>query len=192
MSITSACLSETPVPAQPRPNGILQGAFNPGTRDPNFAIFFEATSRWDSQFDGLFLTVNKRVSHHFAFGVSYTLSKTIDDGPNPELRAHPAGQPESEAGTRAIRGRRAQPLRRQRHAAIAEDRASCSCAIGNSAPSSRCNRRSTSPFSRASIPTATSSATTIAWASKGATPSRATASRPWTRASRATFPSTRR
>jgi len=67
------------------PAGILSGAFNPGVRDPGYAVFFEATSRWDSQFDGMFITVNKRISHHFAFGLSYTLSKTIDDGPNPSF-----------------------------------------------------------------------------------------------------------
>jgi len=47
------------------------------------AIYFEATSRWDSQYDGLLINVTKRLSHHFSYGVSYTWSKSIDDGPNP-------------------------------------------------------------------------------------------------------------
>ncbi|MFQ5662358.1 MAG: carboxypeptidase regulatory-like domain-containing protein [Terriglobia bacterium] len=57
----------------------------PGTRDPRFAVYFEADSRWRSVFDGLLLTVNKRFSRHFGFGVSYTWSKTFDDGPNPSF-----------------------------------------------------------------------------------------------------------
>ncbi|HXM96499.1 MAG TPA: carboxypeptidase regulatory-like domain-containing protein [Candidatus Dormibacteraeota bacterium] len=59
--------------------------FTPGTRDPRFAIYFEATSRWDSTYDGLLVNVNKRVSHNFAYGVSYTFSKSIDNGPNPSF-----------------------------------------------------------------------------------------------------------
>ncbi len=57
----------------------------PGTRDPRFAVYFEADSRWNSVFDGLLLNVNKRLSHHFAYGISYTFSKSIDDGPNPSF-----------------------------------------------------------------------------------------------------------
>ena len=58
---------------------------NPGTADPRWAIYFEATSRWDAQYDGLLLNVNKRLSHNFNYGLSYTYSKTIDDGPNPSF-----------------------------------------------------------------------------------------------------------
>ena len=57
----------------------------PGTRDPRWAIYFEATSRWDSQYDGLLININKRLSHHFSYGISYTWSKSIDDGPNPSF-----------------------------------------------------------------------------------------------------------
>ena len=57
----------------------------PGTRDPRWAIYFEATSRWDSQYDGLLINVNKRLSNHFSYGISYTWSKSIDDGPNPSF-----------------------------------------------------------------------------------------------------------
>ena len=58
---------------------------NPGTADPRWAIFFEATSRWDSQYDGLLINLNKRLSHYFTAGLSYTFSKSIDDGPNPSF-----------------------------------------------------------------------------------------------------------
>ncbi len=60
-------------------------AGQPGTRDPRWAIYFEATSRWDSQYDGLLINVNKRLAHHFSYGISYTWSKSIDDGPNPSF-----------------------------------------------------------------------------------------------------------
>jgi Carboxypeptidase regulatory-like domain/TonB dependent receptor len=59
--------------------------FNPGVRTFPIAIYFEATSRWDSVYDGLLFNVNRRLAHNFAFGISYTLSKTIDDGPNPSF-----------------------------------------------------------------------------------------------------------
>jgi hypothetical protein len=58
---------------------------SPGTRACNYAIYFEATSRWDSQFDGLLVNLNKRLTHNFSYGISYTWSKTIDDGPNPSF-----------------------------------------------------------------------------------------------------------
>ncbi len=57
----------------------------PGTRDPRFAVYFEATSRWDSTYDGLLINVNKRLSHHFSYGISYTFSKSLDNGPNPSF-----------------------------------------------------------------------------------------------------------
>jgi hypothetical protein len=58
---------------------------NPGVADPRWAVYFEATSRWDSQYDGLLINVNKRLTHNFSYGVSYTWSKSIDDGPNPSF-----------------------------------------------------------------------------------------------------------
>jgi hypothetical protein len=65
--------------------GPIPCPFNPGVRTFPIAIYFEATSRWDSVYDGLLLNVNRRLAHNFAFGLSYTLSKTIDDGPNPSF-----------------------------------------------------------------------------------------------------------
>ncbi len=59
--------------------------FNPGVRTFPIAVYFEATSRWDSQYDGLLVNVNKRLTRNFSYGLSYTWSKTIDDGPNPSF-----------------------------------------------------------------------------------------------------------
>src|SRR4029077_21118060 len=59
--------------------------FTPGVRTFPIAIYFEATSRWDSQYDGLLINVNKRLSHHFSYGISSTWAKSIDDGPNPSF-----------------------------------------------------------------------------------------------------------
>jgi hypothetical protein len=57
----------------------------PGFRDPAFSVFFEAASRWDSVYDGLLVNVDKRLGHHFSYGVSYTWAHSIDDGPNPSF-----------------------------------------------------------------------------------------------------------
>jgi outer membrane receptor protein involved in Fe transport len=65
--------------------GPIPCPFNPGVRTFPIAIYFEATSRWDSQYDGLLLNVNKRLGHNFSYGVSYTWAKSIDDGPNPSF-----------------------------------------------------------------------------------------------------------
>ncbi len=58
---------------------------NPGVADPRWAVFFEATSRWDSQYDGLLVNVNRRLMHNFSYGLSYTYAKSIDNGPNPSF-----------------------------------------------------------------------------------------------------------
>src|SRR5215472_17517095 len=50
-----------------------------------FAVDFEADSKWDSQWDGLLVTFNKRMTRHIGWGLSYTWSKGIDDGPNPSF-----------------------------------------------------------------------------------------------------------
>jgi hypothetical protein len=75
----------TPYPAQmvipgvPHINGV------PGFRNPQFSVFFEATSRWDSVYDGLLVHLSKRLSHNFSYAISYTYSHSIDDGPNPSF-----------------------------------------------------------------------------------------------------------
>ena len=62
------------------------GCLNQGLACPfNYALYFEATSRWNSNFNGLLVNVNKRLSHHFSAGISYTYGHTIDDGPNPSF-----------------------------------------------------------------------------------------------------------
>ena len=50
-----------------------------------FAVDFEADSKWDSQWDGLLVNFNKRTTHHVGFGLSYTWSRGIDNGPNPSF-----------------------------------------------------------------------------------------------------------
>jgi len=50
-----------------------------------YAVYFEAASRWNSAWNGLLVDYNKRMSHHFSGGLSYTWSKGIDDGPNPSF-----------------------------------------------------------------------------------------------------------
>jgi hypothetical protein len=59
--------------------------FTPGVRTFPIAIYFEATSQWDSQYDGLLISINRRLARNFSYGLSYTWSKTIDDGPNPSF-----------------------------------------------------------------------------------------------------------
>jgi len=57
----------------------------PGTANFPCFLFFEADSRWYSEFDGLLVNLNKRVSHHLGYGLSYTWSKSLDNGPNPSF-----------------------------------------------------------------------------------------------------------
>jgi hypothetical protein len=59
--------------------------FLPGTVLPNVAVYFEADSKWDSQWDGLLVNFNKRMGKHVGWGLSYTWSKGIDNGPNPSF-----------------------------------------------------------------------------------------------------------
>ena len=67
------------IPGVPHVNGI------PGFRNTNYSVFFEATSKWDSVYDGLLINLNKRMSRNFSLDVSYTYSHSIDDGPNPSF-----------------------------------------------------------------------------------------------------------
>jgi hypothetical protein len=67
------------IPGVPHVNGI------PGFRDPNYSVFFEARSGWDSVYDGLLINMNKRMSDNFSFAISYTWSHSIDNGPNPSF-----------------------------------------------------------------------------------------------------------
>jgi hypothetical protein len=67
------------IPGVPHVNGI------PGFRDPAYSVFFEAKSGWDSVYDGLLISMNKRMSNNFSFNISYTWSHSIDNGPNPSF-----------------------------------------------------------------------------------------------------------
>src|SRR5207244_12669419 len=44
-------------------------AFNPGVRTFPIAVYFEATSRWDSQYDGLLINVNRRLTRNFSYAL---------------------------------------------------------------------------------------------------------------------------
>ena len=63
----------------PHVNGI------PGFRNPAYSVFFEAKSGWDSVYDGLLISMNKRMTNNFSFAISYTWSHSIDNGPNPSF-----------------------------------------------------------------------------------------------------------
>lgn len=71
--VRCAVFNPVPCPASPPPGSL------------GFAVDFEADSKWDSQWDGLLVNFNKRMTHHVSFGLSYTWSKGIDDGPNPSF-----------------------------------------------------------------------------------------------------------
>jgi len=51
----------------------------------NYAVYFEATSRWNSNWNGLLINFNKRFSQNFSAQISYTYAHSIDDGPNPSF-----------------------------------------------------------------------------------------------------------
>lgn len=57
----------------------------PFSADPGIAVYFEADSLWRSVYDGLLINFNKRPTGPVGFGISYTWSKGIDDGPNPSF-----------------------------------------------------------------------------------------------------------
>jgi hypothetical protein len=67
------------IPGVPHVNGI------PGFRDTNYSVFFEAKSGWDSVYDGLLISMNKRMTNNFSFAISYTYAHSIDNGPNPSF-----------------------------------------------------------------------------------------------------------
>jgi hypothetical protein len=71
--------SQMIIPGVPHVNGV------PGFRDPQYSVFFEAASKWDSVYDGLLINMNKRMSNNFSFAISYTWSHSIDNGPNPSF-----------------------------------------------------------------------------------------------------------
>jgi hypothetical protein len=72
--VRCAVFNPVPCPTTPLPSDSL-----------GYAVDFEADSKWDSVWDGLLVNFNKRTSHHVGFGLSYTWSKGIDNGPNPSF-----------------------------------------------------------------------------------------------------------
>ncbi len=72
--VRCAVFNPTPCPTSNLPPGSL-----------GYAVDFEANSLWDSQWDGLLVNYNKRMDKHIGWGLSYTWSKGIDDGPNPSF-----------------------------------------------------------------------------------------------------------
>src|SRR3984957_1829313 len=83
MTPPTACPDRYPagfvIPGTPHINAI------PGFRNPQFSVFFEARSSWDSVYDGLLVNFSKRLSPHFSVEASYTYAHSIDDGPNPSF-----------------------------------------------------------------------------------------------------------
>jgi hypothetical protein len=67
------------------PTGVPHVNGVPGFRDPQYSVFFEARSSWDSVYDGLLVNMSKRMSNNVSFNISYTWSHSIDDGPNPSF-----------------------------------------------------------------------------------------------------------
>src|SRR3981189_730666 len=67
------------------PGGVPHVNGVPGFRDPAYSVFFEAKSGWDSVYDGLLISMNKRMTNNFSFAISYTYSHSIDNGPNPSF-----------------------------------------------------------------------------------------------------------
>ena len=71
--------SQFVIPNVPHINAI------PGFRDPQYSVFFEAKSGWDSVYTGLLINMSKRMTHNVSFNISYAWSHSIDDGPNPSF-----------------------------------------------------------------------------------------------------------
>jgi hypothetical protein len=76
VAVPGDCNTVEPIP------GTLAASI-PGA--PPIAVYFEADSKWDSQWDGLLVNYNKRMDKHIGWGLSYTWSKGIDNGPNPSF-----------------------------------------------------------------------------------------------------------
>ncbi|MHB8411972.1 MAG: TonB-dependent receptor [Candidatus Acidiferrales bacterium] len=65
--------------------GIPGQTLFPGFRDPTWSVYFEAASRWDSVYDGLLVNLQRQAARYISYGISYTYSHSIDDGPNPSF-----------------------------------------------------------------------------------------------------------
>lgn len=63
----------------PTPQQLGRLVFGPGRIDPRFDAIYQLEDSASSTYNGLTLTLNKRLSNEFELSASYTLSKTMDD-----------------------------------------------------------------------------------------------------------------
>jgi carboxypeptidase family protein/TonB-dependent receptor-like protein len=76
--LTLANASSLGIP-NPTPQQIGREVFPPVRSNPQFGDIFQLQSSASSTYNGVSLTVNRRMSGELAFSASYTLSKTFDD-----------------------------------------------------------------------------------------------------------------
>ncbi|MDQ3919841.1 MAG: TonB-dependent receptor [Acidobacteriota bacterium] len=63
----------------PTPQQLGRPVFGPGRVDPRFDAVYQLEDSASSTYNGLTLTLNKRLSNEFELLASYTISKTVDD-----------------------------------------------------------------------------------------------------------------
>src|SRR6266478_3687606 len=63
----------------PTPQQIGRQVFPPGRTNPQFGDIYQLQNSASSTYNGVSLTLNRRMSDELAFSASYTLSKTFDD-----------------------------------------------------------------------------------------------------------------
>jgi hypothetical protein len=76
--LTSANAAALGIPT-PTPQQLGRLVFGPGRVDPRFDAIYQLEDSANSTYNGLTMTLNKRLSNEFELSASYTLSKTIDD-----------------------------------------------------------------------------------------------------------------
>src|SRR6267154_657134 len=65
--------------SNPTPQQIGREVFSPGRLNPQFSDIYQLQNSASSTYNGVSLTLNRRISDELAFSASYTLSKTFDD-----------------------------------------------------------------------------------------------------------------
>lgn len=65
--------------SNPTPQQIGREVFPPGRSNPQFDGIYQLEDSASSTYNGLSLTLNRRMTNELAFSASYTLSKTVDD-----------------------------------------------------------------------------------------------------------------
>jgi outer membrane receptor protein involved in Fe transport len=63
----------------PTPQQIGREVFRPGRSNPRFSDIYQLQNSANSTYNGVSLTLNRRMSDELAFSASYTLSKSFDD-----------------------------------------------------------------------------------------------------------------